>query len=174
MINDVRLIEPALNWQNAFLEMAAEFALANDRRYLSALNDIAGYVHTLQQYARGANLPPGRVRETTYWGLVGSTLVGSIRLRHELTPWLQEIGGHIGYEVRPSQRRQGYGTHMLALTLDRARQLGLPGVLITCDTDNRGSARVIEKNSGTLTYQGTIEGYAKPISRYWIDLRTSA
>jgi predicted acetyltransferase len=174
MVNDVRLIEPALSWQTAFLEMAAEFAAISDRRYQAALDNFASCFRCLQQRARGDNLPPGRVRETIYWGLDGSALIGSIRLRHELTPRLQEIGGHIGYEVRPSRRRQGYGTQMLALTLDRARQFGLPGVLITCGTDNHGSARMIEKNGGTLTYRGMIEGYTKPISRYWIDLPAGA
>jgi len=93
-----------------------------------------------------------------------------VRLRHALTPHLAQIGGHIGYNVRPSQRRQGYGTALLAYTLEQARQFGLTGVLITCDTDNIGSARIIEKNGGQLINQTMVDGYAKLISRYWIDL----
>ncbi len=59
---------------------------------------------------------------------------------------------------------------LLAHTLHQARQFGIPAVLITCDIDNIGSARVIEKNGGRLVDQTKIDGYAKMISRYWIDL----
>jgi predicted acetyltransferase len=164
------LIEPTIIWQAAFLEMAAEFVAANDLRYQAAITDFAGYLKYLQQFAQGTDLPPRIVRETTYWGLDGATIVGCIRLRHQLTPALEQIGGHIGYEVRPSRRRQGYGTQLLALTLERARQHQLTRVLITCDTDNISSARIIEKNGGQLLDQGILEGHDKPISRYWIDL----
>jgi predicted acetyltransferase len=159
-----------MTWQAAFLDMAAEFATINDLRYQAAINDFAGYVQRLQQFAQGINLPPGAVRQTTYWGVDDATIVGTIRLRHQLTPALELIGGHIGYVVRPSKQRRGYGTQLLALTLDQARRLGLERVLITCDVDNIGSARMIEKNGGLLQDQGIVAGHDKPISRYWIDL----
>jgi predicted acetyltransferase len=164
------LIEADVTWQMAFLDMAAEFVASGDARYQVALTDFAAYLQGLQQIARGENLPPDRVRQTTYWGVEGDMIVGTVRLRHTLTPALEELGGHIGYDVRPSQRRQGYGTVLLAGALERARQCGLTGVLITCDMDNIGSARVIEKNGGQLINQTMVDGYAKLISRYWIDL----
>jgi predicted acetyltransferase len=164
------LIEPTTTWQAAFLEMAAEFVAAEDLRYQAAITDFAGYLQHLQQFAQGTDLPPGIVREMAYWGVDGATIVGCVRLRHQLNPALEQIGGHIGYEVRPSKRRQGYGTQLLALTLERARQHQLTKVLITCDTDNIGSARVIEKNGGQLFDQGMIEGRDTLISRYWIEL----
>ena len=170
MTQQLRLIEPSLTWQAAFLEMAAEFAATTDHRYQAAIADFAAYVARLQQFAHGTDLPAGYVPETTYWGAEGSTFVGCIRLRHHLTPALQQIGGHIGYEVRPSKRRHGYGTQLLALTLERAWHLGLRRVLITCDIDNIGSARIIEKNGGRLAEQGRVAGHDKVISRYWIDL----
>ncbi|MFL5802716.1 MAG: GNAT family N-acetyltransferase [Roseiflexaceae bacterium] len=170
MAINLTLIEPSLAWQAAFLEMAAEFVVANDLRYQAAITDFFGYLKRLQLFAQGTALPPGIVRETTYWGLDGATIVGCIRLRHQLTPALEQIGGHIGYKVRPSRRRQGYGTQLLALTLEHARQHQLTSVLITCDTDNIGSARIIEKNGGRLLDQTMVEGRDKPISRYWIEL----
>lgn len=165
------LIEPDATWQAAFLDMAAEFATSGDTRYQAALTDFTGYFQRLQQFARGEDLPPDRVRETTYWGVEGDMIVGTVRLRHARTPLLAQIGGHIGYNIRPSQRRKGYGTALLAGALEQARQCGLPGVLITCDTDNIGSARIIEKNGGQLINQTMVDGYAKLISRYWIDLQ---
>lgn len=167
------LIEPDGIWQSAFLEMAAEFVTSNDdTRYQAALTDFAGYLQLRQRFALGENLPPDRVRETTYWGVEGSMIVGTVRVRHALTPALEELGGHVGYDVRPSQRRQGYGTALLAGALERARSFGLTGVLVTCDTDNIGSARVIVKNGGQLINQTMVDGYGKLVSRYWIVLST--
>jgi predicted acetyltransferase len=170
MTRAIDVIEPDPTWQAAFLEMAAEFAASGDRRYQAALNDFAGYLQRRLQSARSQDLPPDRVRETTYWAVEGTIIVGCSRLRQALTPALEQIGGHIGYEIRPAKRGQGYGSALLARTLERARQFGIPAVLITCDTDNIGSARVIEKNGGRLVAQTKIDGYANMISRYWIDL----
>lgn len=164
------LIEPDVTWQAAFLAMAAEFATSGDPRYQAALTDFTAYLQHLQDDSHDRPLPPDRVRQSTYWGVEGGMVVGTVRLRHALTPALEQFGGHIGYNVRPAQRRRGYGVALLAGALERARQFGLTGVLITCDTDNIGSARVIVKNGGQLINQTTVDGYAKLISRYWIDL----
>ena len=72
--------------------------------------------------------------------------------------------------IRPSQRRRGYGTRILALTLDKARLLGLERVLVTCDDDNLGSARIIEKNGGLLASKGLSTSSGVLIRRYWIAL----
>ena len=71
-------------------------------------------------------------------------LIGVSSLRHHLTHALEHHGGHIGYAIRPSERRKGYGTRLLAMTLDQ-HAMGFRRVLVTCDTDHIASARVIEK-----------------------------
>jgi predicted acetyltransferase len=65
-------------------------------------------------------------------------------------PALHELGGHIGYDVRPSARRRGHATAMLAAALPVAGALGIDPVLTTCDEDNAGSRKVIEANHGAL------------------------
>lgn len=76
--------------------------------------------------------------------------------------------GHIGYGVRPSARRRGLATWALGETLDRARELGLTRVLVTCDDSNVASARTIEGNGGVLEdVRTTTLGLTR---RYWIDL----
>jgi predicted acetyltransferase len=85
-------------------------------------------------------------------------------------PALEHHGGHVGYAIRPSERLKGYGTRLLALTLDKAREMGLGRVLVTCDTDNFASVRVIEKNGGVLENQVISNRSGKMISRYWIAL----
>lgn len=86
-------------------------------------------------------------------------LVGTIRVRHELTERLWQDGGNIGYEVRPSLRNRGYATRMLALALKQARSIGLDWVLLTVAPANAASIRVIEKNGGARIGVGDRSGY---------------
>lgn len=92
----------------------------------------------------------GWVPCTTLWYVDGSEYLGRLAIRHRLTPWLLELGGHIGYDVRPSARCNGYATSMLRDALPVAKRLGIDDVLVTCDVDNAASRRVIEKNGGRL------------------------
>jgi predicted acetyltransferase len=79
--------------------------------------------------------------------------LGRIAIRHRLTPQLREVGGHIGYDVRPSARRCGRATAMLRAALPVARTLGIESALVTCDVDNVASRTVIERNGGMLEDQ---------------------
>ena len=76
--------------------------------------------------------------------------------------WLAEAGGHIGYSVRASRRREGIASAALRLGLERAREIGLERVMITCDVDNEASRRAIEGAGGE--YEDTREGKL----RYWV------
>jgi predicted acetyltransferase len=78
---------------------------------------------------------------------------------------LLDYGGHIGYVVRPSVRRQGHATAMLAAALPVAASLGIDPVLVTCDHDNLGSRRVIEANGGVF------EDQRDEKLRYWLPTR---
>lgn len=106
--------------------------------------------------------PEGFVPATWYGHVDGGAYLGRIQIRHRLTPSLLELGGHIGYGVRPSARRKGYATAMLRDVLPYARGLGLDRVLVTCDVTNTGSRKVIEANAGEF------EDERGGKLRYWI------
>lgn len=109
-------------------------------------------------------MPEGKVHSDQYWITDGDALVGFIQLRHRLNDLLLEEGGHIGYSVRPSRRREGHASRALGLVLARARELGIDRVLITCNEDNVASARTIESHHGEL------EDIRNGKRRYWIRL----
>jgi predicted acetyltransferase len=91
------------------------------------------------------------VPTSTLWWVDGLEYLGRLAIRHRLAPGaLGERNGHIGYDVRPSARRRGHATAMLAAALPEAARLGLPRVLVTCDVDNEASRRTIERNGGVV------------------------
>ncbi|MHB0879138.1 MAG: GNAT family N-acetyltransferase [Anaerolineae bacterium] len=170
------LCSPTVSLRDEMIAVAEEFRLAGERylqdQRLLMASDFAGYVRLLAGHACGVGLQPGWVPYSTYWLLLdGCTVVGISSLRHHLTPTLEDLGGHIGYMIRPSYRRRGCGTAILALTLAKAHARHLGRVLVTCDSDNAGSARIIEKNGGRLASQSYTPLNHKEVRRYWIDLR---
>jgi predicted acetyltransferase len=94
--------------------------------------------------------PAGFVPATELWWVDDAAILGRVGIRHRLTPALLEVGGHIGYDVRPSARRRGHATAMLRAALIVARELGIERALLTCNVDNVGSRTVIERNGGVL------------------------
>lgn len=109
------------------------------------------------------------VPSTTYFALVGDRIVGTIQIRNKLNDFLHSFGGHIGYGVRPSERRKGYAAKMLALALEQCRGLGLKRALVTCNRENTGSAKTILKNCGVLENEVVCDD-GEIRQRYWIDL----
>ena len=124
------------------------------------------YVNTLAVRADpAAERAPGRVPETVLWWVHGREFLGRLSIRHHLTQSLERVGGHIGYEVRPSARRRGHATAMLRAGLPIAARLGIDPALVTCDVDNAASRLVIERAGGWLDepYESTL--------RFWVPTR---
>src|SRR6266850_5512770 len=120
--------------------------------------------------ARGEGLPPGFVPHTTYWLVSDGIVVGVANLRHSLTDALRREGGNIGYGVRPSARRRGFAHELLRRTLERARDLGLSEVLLTCDKTNIASVRTILKNGGVFVSEEFLPERGEVEQRYRIGL----
>ena len=172
-MDDLCLVRPSLGLEDEFLALVADVQASGDGWFDGAPGlregNFPAYVRWLQEGERGA-VPEGMVPWTALWLTRRGerSILGMASLRHRLTPYLLEQAGHIGYIVRPSQRRRGYGKRLLALTLQEARLIGIERALLVCESENLGSARVIEANGGVLEDQ--VEKQGRTLSRYWIEL----
>jgi len=165
----MRLVAPSTQWQSAFLEMARECQSAGELRYALALGDFDAYLRRIETLRRGDHLPEGYVPGTEFWLQDDRMIVGCVRLRLGLTPDLENEGGLVGYDVRPSARRRGYWTALLRLALVEARALGIERVCVTCDDDNLVSIKAIERNGGVFAGSGVSKKTGKTVRRYWIE-----
>ena len=119
-------------------EIACEFEQFGEGGFELAAADPAAFFRSVEMCATGEDLPPFQVQQDEYWLLDPDHILGSCRVRHRLLPTTDVVGGHIGYEIRPSERRKGYGTAILTLALEKAREIGLDRVLITVQSSNLG------------------------------------
>ncbi len=177
---DLKLVEPSLALGDAFWALLEDFRAAGEIHHVPgsgagselatfAREALPDFIRRLDERTRGIGL---HVPDSPFWLVRRSdgAVLGVSSLRHRLIPALEDVGGHIGYSIRPSERCKGYGTRILALTMEQARARGLGHLLLTCDTENLGSARVIEKNGGVLASSGFSARSGTHVSRYWIAL----
>lgn len=160
-----QLVDPDVRFHRSFLAAMEEFAaegrtgddsmvgsrLARFGPSWDSVEGFAAYVaYERADRQEDTPRPDGHVPSTNLWWVEGEEYLGRIAVRHRLTPGLLEVGGHIGYDVRRSRRREGHATAMLRATRPVAAALGIDPALVTCDTDNVASRRVIEANGGVL------------------------
>jgi len=169
------LTTPDVRFKDSFLAAMAEFAAEGRTGDGSGIgSDLEGWAgrwdsedgfaaYVEEKVAeRDGVVDPDWVHCTNLWWVVEDQYVGRMSIRHELNDWLSEVGGHIGYDVRRSRRRQGHATAMLAAALPVARGLGVDRALLTCDDDNVASRIVIERNGGVL------EDIRRGKMRFWV------
>src|SRR3989344_2894900 len=176
----MELILPSAEYKDSFIAAVREFQedTEDSFRYekyrgLSIPKLEVGFdtfVERELSHTKGENLSQGYVPQTDYWLVDGGEFIGRASIRHQLTEHLKEIGGHIGYDIRPSKRRQGYGNKILELALPKAKELGLQKALITCEVTNIASRKIIEKNGGVLENQVLNPETGVDKLRYWIDI----
>ncbi|RDG39742.1 GNAT family N-acetyltransferase [Streptomyces corynorhini] len=159
-----RFIAPDIRVHASFLDAMKEFVEEDAGERSLLRHEMERYGATwhrpevFAEYVARLNAEPleetprseGWVPSTTLWYAEGGTFLGRLSIRHRLNPFLRELGGHIGYAVRPTARRQGHATAMLIASLPVARRIGIDSVLVTCDTTNEGSRKVIEGAGGVL------------------------
>lgn len=137
---------------------------------LDQYGDFDTWLANVRAYSAPETTPAGKVPATQYLALdENEHLVGMVNLRHCLNDYLLEFGGHIGYSVRPADRKNGYAIQMLKLALDEAKALGLDRVRIACDRYNIASAKTIQANGGVLDGERYDPQDGTLTQRYWIE-----
>lgn len=175
-MTDFRLISPSKEFKEKAFEYIQEFL-----KYNSEINGTGGlnrydnydeWLRKLENDLDIPNIPEDRVPANTYFfiRIQDKKIIGMINIRHKLNEFLHNEGGHIGYSIRPTERKKGYGTLMLKLGLEKCRELNLSKVLITCDKINIASAKVIQNNNGILENEVFSGTFSAIIQRYWINL----
>lgn len=146
-----------------------EFSLNNETIHGAAnLTELSArdWVQFVERTKHKETVSPGFVTAHTFFALDNDKIVGIINARHELNDYLLNLGGHIGYSVRKSERRKGYAKKMLKYSSEFLFSLGLDKILITCDKNNIASKRTIKSCGGILENE-VIEA-TRTTLRYWI------
>ena len=173
---DLALIRLSPAYRTQFFDMMAEWTADIEKNHTNHSpwaifrNDYRDFDHYLAHLEVREETPDGRVPDTTLFCLDRdrNILVGAVNIRHYLNEGLLRTGGHIGDGIRPSERRKGYATAMIALALEECRKLGIRRVLMCCDKDNIGSAKSILRNGGVLENEVAEDDHLE--QRYWIEL----
>lgn len=174
---ELKLILPSAEWADEIADFRREFLASGSS--MDGQGPLARMADPLEWIAWSH---AQQKRETCAAGLVPATqflyvdeqahhLAGMIQVRHELNDYLARFGGHIGYSVRPGDRRRGYGTRQLKAVLPYCWSLGLDRILITCRRGNIGSEKIILACGGV--YEDTAELHDPErgdlwLKRFWI------
>ena len=163
----ITLVIPEKRFLPSYTEAFDEYAALGISTYGMTDPGSCDIFEKYENYRLERHLKPDRVGTDYYW-LVDDEqdyFIGEVAIRHRLNDALNLRGGHIGYVIRYNEWGKGYGTLMLKLALDKAKERGLDKVLITCNDSNTASARVMEKNGCILENVIDVEG--QPVRRYW-------
>lgn len=169
----MKLIELTENHYRQFEEMALDFSEQGDDRYSTFLpfEPFKDFLIKLENDKNGEKTPPHKVPGISYWlEDDDKKLIGGIRYRYKLNDALLIEGGHIGYDIRPSERNKGLATIMLSLLFDEVRDISPEKVLITCSDDNPASEKVILKHGGVLESIEPSPRNGKMSKRFWVEV----
>lgn len=164
---------PSINRKNEAIEYIQEFyaydSAINGTGGLD-INDYEAWLDKVLDSHRGIVKRSDRVPATTYFAIVEDKIVGMVNIRHELNAYLISSGsGHIGYSVRPTERRKGYATKILKHALSfLKKEYNINQALVGCYEVNTGSKKTILNCGGKLKERINEDG--KVTLAYTIDL----
>lgn len=164
----LKLYTPTLEWKEKVMEFRREFVENRER-----VSGGAG-LEQAESYEKWLNgeYPPhyGAVKEAVYLAVnEQGHIVGISDIRLESNDFILQFAGQLGYSVRKSERKKGYATEILKLTLQKAKELGFKKILVTCNVNNVGSLKTIENNGGVVSEIVPHPGYPD-VARHWFDL----
>ena len=174
-MDKIILVKPDLSYADEIIkykeESLAESPIINGSAGLDRFSSIEVWLEELKKRSCEDTVPKGLVPSSTYLAVreKDNYIVGMIDIRHYLNEYLTQVGGHIGYGVRKTERNKGYAKQMLKLALEKCKELKIKKVLITCDEDNIASEKVILSANAKLEDIRNVNGENK--KRFWIDLQ---
>lgn len=177
---ELKVIEPTMEYadeimayRRAFLEAGGSMDGCGKLRRCETAEEWLDFV---EQCSHEETVPAGMVPCSQFICVrkADNKLVGMIQIRHYFNEYLEKYAGHIGYSVRPDERRKGYAKFMLKSILPKCRELGIDSVLISCVKGNEGSRRTIIANGGVYESDVYLEENDVTLERYWIDLTDRA
>ncbi|HDR8181207.1 TPA: GNAT family N-acetyltransferase [Bacillus thuringiensis] len=171
---NVSLLTPTTDLQEEYLDFYKEWKDSGETMIPWVISkdpsNFPAMIQELLDAHNGVNLPENWVPDSTYWLVTDENkIVGAVNIRHSLTEHLCNAGGHIGYGIRPSERRKGYATKLLELSLEKTKELNITKALVVCDEVNTASEKTISHNGG-LRDDDFIEEDGNVVRRFWIEL----
>jgi len=172
-MKNISLIKPTVEFRDQYLEMIQDYIDNSEKPRPWTLkldaSDFSIMLKKLEDFSKGIGLKENEVEHSTYWLVDGNKVIGAVNIRHRLNDYFLRIDGNIGGAIRPSYRGKGYGSKMLALSLEVTKDMGMKKVLVTCNKNNKASEKTIIKNGGVFESE-ELEDNGNIVKRFWIYL----
>lgn len=175
-VDELELLKPDNRFIKEIENYRKEFNLPSNgiegTSFLMAFDDISQWLEHLKLLEKEDTLPNEDYVPAEQFILIRKSdnkIIGMSNLRIRLNEYLLNFGGNIGYSITPSERKKRYGRLLLKKTLQKATDLGLNNILVTCRDTNLGSIKIIESNSGILKNKIYDEEEKEWIRRYQIN-----
>lgn len=167
------LIQPTIDYKNEYISFYKEWKSSGEIMIPFTITkdpmDFQKMLEYLSDCEKGIEPKIDWIpANSTYWLIDEFEVIGAVNIRHYLTEKLLNNGGHIGYGIRPSKRSQGYATKILALSLMKAKELGIDRALLVCEENNTASEKTILKNGGIADID-FVDEKGNIFKRYWIE-----
>lgn len=169
----LKLVRPTLEMKQAALDFKQEFfdngeRVINGSEMLDNMDNYEEWLSSVTDNRFGETVNPNWVVTDTFFAVDGNEkIVGIIDLRHTLNDFLKDFGNS-GYSVRPSERKKGYATKMLAMIKQVAKEVGLNKLQLSVERDNSPSVKTIVNNGGV--YERSFEFFGEMADVYMVEL----
>lgn len=144
------LSTPDIKHKDSFKKYVLSYKNVGDtyyyEKYKMGIYDFERYIDILDKMSMGIELRSDEVQTSSFWLISMEEVVGVVRVRHKEL----DNAGHIGYDISPSYRNQGYGNAILTLAIEKAKIIGITNAIVTCKVSNFASSKIISNNGGKL------------------------